>query len=110
MFRRLKPPDAATMHFDFEGERVPAQPGDTVTAALLGAGHVACRETPRTGTARGPYCAMGVCFECLLQIDGRANVQGCQTLVQDGMRVRRQRGKVVVDDSLWPARSTETPG
>jgi len=35
---------------------------------------------------------MGVCFECLVEIDGRPNVQACMTPVRDGMAVRRQSG------------------
>jgi predicted molibdopterin-dependent oxidoreductase YjgC len=35
---------------------------------------------------------MGVCFDCLVEIDGVGNRQACLTLVADGMQVRRQRG------------------
>jgi len=35
---------------------------------------------------------MGVCFDCLVEIDGVPNRQGCMTTVQDGMRVRRMQG------------------
>ena len=35
---------------------------------------------------------MGVCFDCLLEVDGRSNVQGCMVEVRDGMQVRRQEG------------------
>ncbi|NKB63567.1 MAG: hypothetical protein GKR95_16110 [Gammaproteobacteria bacterium] len=36
---------------------------------------------------RGPYCMMGVCFECLVEIDGKRNQQACQIEVQPGMSV-----------------------
>jgi predicted molibdopterin-dependent oxidoreductase YjgC len=35
---------------------------------------------------------MGVCFDCLVEIDGVGNRQACLTPVAEGMRVRRQRG------------------
>jgi predicted molibdopterin-dependent oxidoreductase YjgC len=35
---------------------------------------------------------MGVCFECLMEIDGVGNRQACLTPVAAGMRVQRQRG------------------
>lgn len=66
--------------------------GDSVAAALLAADIDACRETVVSGSARGPYCMMGVCYDCLVQIDGIANRQGCMTPVSEGMQVRRQRG------------------
>jgi len=74
----------------FEGETVEARAGDTVAAALIAAGVHTTRESI-SGAPRGPYCMMGVCFECLVEIDGRANRQACMVEVADGMRVRRQR-------------------
>ena len=35
---------------------------------------------------------MGVCFECLIEVDGRPNVQGCMTQVSEGMVLRRPVG------------------
>jgi len=66
--------------------------GDTVAAALLVAGIDHCRTTPISGAKRAPYCMMGVCFECLMEIDGIGNRQACLTPVVAGMQVRRQRG------------------
>jgi D-hydroxyproline dehydrogenase subunit gamma len=92
MFRRLPDPRARQVHFTFEGEAMSAHRGDSVAAALLGAGIGHSRTTPKSATARAPYCMMGVCFECLIEIDGVANRQGCLVEVRDGMDVRRQQG------------------
>jgi hypothetical protein len=35
---------------------------------------------------------MGVCFECLLVIDGEPSQQGCMVQVRPGMRIERQEG------------------
>jgi D-hydroxyproline dehydrogenase subunit gamma len=35
---------------------------------------------------------MGICFECLMEIDGVGNRQACLTPITEGMRVRRQQG------------------
>lgn len=64
----------------------------SVAAALLATGHLACRTTPVGDKERAPFCMMGVCFDCLLEIDGVPNRQGCMTLVRDGMQVRRMQG------------------
>ena len=37
-------------------------------------------------------CLMGVCFDCLVEVDGRPNVQACMVTVREGMRVRLQHG------------------
>ncbi len=91
-FRRLREPGPARLRLSFEGRAIDAAPGDSVAAALLAAGVGATRETPVSGAPRAPFCMMGACFECLVEIDGEENVQACMTPVRDGMTVRRQRG------------------
>ncbi len=98
-FDRLSCPGRARrISFLFEGEPVQAQEGDTVATALLAAGAGATRTTPASGSARGAYCLMGVCFECLVEIDGVPNRQGCMVPVAEGMSVRRQCGAAGVSE------------
>ncbi|HEY7609130.1 MAG TPA: (2Fe-2S)-binding protein [Alphaproteobacteria bacterium] len=91
MFRRL-PDAAATLTVTVDGEPVAARAGDTVAAALLAAGKLRFRDTPVTGAARGPYCMMGVCFDCLVAIDGVGNRQACMVPVANGMAIETQTG------------------
>jgi|SRR5690625_4400591 len=60
----------------------------TVAAALLIKGPVAIRKNQVDGSLRGPYCMMGVCFECLVEVNGMPNVQSCMLKVADGMRIK----------------------
>ena len=76
----------------FDGRAITARSGDSVAAALLAGGVTVTRRTPVTGAARGPYCMMGACFDCLAVVDGRPSVQTCMTPVRDGMRIERQDG------------------
>jgi len=78
--------------FEFEGEEVTADEGESVAAALLAHGVRHMRNAVVSGGPRAPYCMIGVCFECLAEIDGRPNRQACMTPVRAGMKVRRQRG------------------
>jgi predicted molibdopterin-dependent oxidoreductase YjgC len=91
MFRRLDAP-TGEIRFSFDGSEIVARPGDSVAMALLAAGETSLRETPVSGAPRAPYCMMGVCFDCLVEIDGVGNRQACLTPVAQGMVVRRQRG------------------
>ena len=68
--------------------RVPA--GSSVAAALLAVGVNRFRNSPVSGAGRAPYCMMGVCFECLLEIDGVPNRQGCLVALESGMEIRTQ--------------------
>ncbi len=84
--------DRGTVRLSFEGRAIRAREGDSVAAALLGAGIQGTRATPVSGAPRGPYCMMGACFECLAVVDGRPGVQTCMVAVRDGMRIARQHG------------------
>lgn len=97
MFARRPDPAARTVAILVDDQPVTAREGDSVAAALLAAGFAAFRTTPVTGAPRGPYCMIGVCFDCLVAIDGEPNRQACMTLVRDGMRVERQHGARRVD-------------
>lgn len=79
----------------FEDESIEARLGDSVAAALLCADIVWTRATPVSGARRAPFCMMGVCFDCLVEIDGVPNRQACMIEVREGMRVRRQQGGAV---------------
>ncbi|MGL4813423.1 MAG: (2Fe-2S)-binding protein [Beijerinckiaceae bacterium] len=94
MFRRVAPSSgSAKVSIEVDGVTVLAQAGDTVSAALLASGLDFCRETVVSGSRRGPYCMMGVCFDCLVTIDGVGNRQGCLVPVAEGMKIMRQKGK-----------------
>lgn len=97
MFKRLPDlaafnPNARVLAVTIDGKPFAAREGDTVAATLFAAGIGDCRTTPVSGSARGPYCMMGVCFDCLVVIDGRPNQQGCTIPARDGMKIERQQG------------------
>jgi aerobic-type carbon monoxide dehydrogenase small subunit (CoxS/CutS family) len=75
-----------------DGGSVPAHAGETIAAALLAAGRRALRRTATRGEPRGVYCAMGVCGECVMVVDGAPGVRTCVTLAAPGMTVQTQEG------------------
>jgi predicted molibdopterin-dependent oxidoreductase YjgC len=77
----------ARVTLQIDGKPLPAQRGQTVAAAMLAAGLRVLRHTRRAGKPRGLYCAMGICFDCVMTIDGKAGVRACMTKVEDGMQV-----------------------
>lgn len=84
--------DTAAMTVTVDGVPVSLHHGDTVATAVLLAGSQPYRRTLIGGAARAPFCMMGVCFDCLVEIDGVANRQGCLIPAREGMRIRRQTG------------------
>jgi len=93
MFKRSDDDARAPVEIFVDGVSVRARTGDTVSAALLASGLDARRATAVSGAPRLPYCMMGVCFDCLVTIDGVGNRQGCLVPVSPGMKIAVQKGK-----------------
>jgi D-hydroxyproline dehydrogenase subunit gamma len=86
--RRARPRRSVAITID--GVATEAPEGETLAAAMLQSGRLVLRTSAVTGTPRGAYCMMGICFECLVTIDEQPNQQACMTLVRPGMHVERQ--------------------
>jgi len=93
MFRKLHDPGPAALTIFVDGRPVTAEAGESVAAVLLRQPEGWCRTTPVSQSRRAPYCMMGVCFECLVEVDEQGSVQSCLTSVRDGMRIARQQGR-----------------
>ena len=92
MFRPLQDQRQDLVNVTIEGREVAVPRGQSVAAAALAQGLIPTRTTAELGAPRAPFCMMGVCFECLMVIDGQPNRQACQIAVAEGMRIERQCG------------------
>ena len=92
MFKRLDNSDQNRVNVTINGQPAQVLPGETVAAAVLAQGLPYTRTTPVSGTPRAPFCLMGVCFECLMVINGKANQRACMVQVKEGMRIESQQG------------------
>ena len=73
-----------------DGVPLSAYEGETIAGALLASGRRAWRHT-RHGQPRGLYCGIGLCFDCLVTVNGTPNVRACLTPVAAGMVVETGR-------------------
>lgn len=78
-------------HFIFDGKPVSFTDGQTVGAALTAAGIRSWRTTRRAGRPRGLFCGIGICFDCLVTIDGRPSERACLAEAAEGMTVTAQQ-------------------
>ena len=67
-----------------DGEPVPVVAGQTIAGVLLARGRVAWRVTAGKGRPRGVFCGIGVCFDCLVTVNGLRDVRACQRRAADG--------------------------
>ena len=95
MFRKFSPGGATgkpvTITVDETATEV--EDGEPLAAVLIRIPPFTTRATPVSGIARAPYCMMGACFECLVEIDGITSTRSCMVRVRNGMVVRRQPGR-----------------
>lgn len=78
--------DRQPLTVEVDGEVVTAFAGETVATVLLALGLHTFRHT-KQGAPRGVFCGMGVCFDCLVTVDGVENVRACLTPVAEGMAI-----------------------
>lgn len=74
--------------FTVNGEDVFAYKGETLLAALIAAGYKGTKKSPLNHEPRGALCGMGVCFECIVSVNGEPNIRSCMTEVEENMKVK----------------------
>ena len=72
------------MTFTFEGRPVGAESGQSVAAALWASGVRSWRRTRIKDQPRGLFCGIGVCFDCLVVINGQGGQRACLVEARDG--------------------------
>ena len=93
MFKRLDKKAQKLVTISINGHPFEVPAGETVAAAILtssGLSHT--RTTAISNTPRAPFCLMGVCYECLMIIDGQPNQRTCKIQVEAGMAIENQHG------------------
>ena len=98
MFRSINNTQNESITIYFDGKALTVPKDRNVATALLEAGISNFRKTTLNNENRGPYCMMGVCFDCLINIDGMDNQQACMIKVIDGMKIKRQIINSIIHD------------
>jgi threonine dehydrogenase-like Zn-dependent dehydrogenase len=95
------PPTDVRLEIFFDGKRLDALEGETISATLHAHGVHTLRNT-RKNHPRGIYCGMGACFDCVVTVDGRQGVRACMEKVQAGQQVRSGMPQGTAEDPLAP--------
>lgn len=90
--------DDPRVDVSFDGTTLRLPVGANLAASLLAAGVEVFRHTPVSGAPRAPFCMMGACFECLVEIDGIAR-QACMIDVTEELQVTRAHGQESHNDA-----------
>ncbi len=76
---------------EFDGTPLPYERGQSVGAALMSAGITSWRTTRKKGKPRGLFCGIGVCYDCLLTVDGQLNQRACVVPATSGAKIETGR-------------------
>ncbi|MCK4841344.1 MAG: (2Fe-2S)-binding protein [Methylococcales bacterium] len=92
MFKQLPATDLETVRVIVNGQSISVTKGMTVAATVLSQQQKYTRTTAISGSKRAPFCMMGVCYDCVMVINGKANQRACATYVEEGMQIEIQQG------------------
>ncbi|PZG17286.1 proline dehydrogenase [Micromonospora craterilacus] len=76
----------------FDGTPLPCRDGWTIGAALTAAGVRSWRTTRHGQRPRGLFCGIGICFDCLVTVNGQPSLRACLVPANPGDDVRTQEG------------------
>ena len=90
----IEPRSGEQLSFSLDGEPITGLRGQTIAGALLGQGIVSWRSTSVAAAPRGVFCGIGVCFDCILEVNGVRDIRACQRRVGEGDVVRTQHDEL----------------
>lgn len=85
-------PDGPRVAVRVDGRDLALRDGANLAAEMLAAGILPFRHTPVSGAPRGPFCMMGACFDCLIEVGG-ATRQACLMEVAEGLEITLPKGR-----------------
>ena len=80
----VEPKDSGAVSILLDGERVEGLRGQTLAGVLLGSGRLSWRTTSSNARPRGVFCGIGVCFDCIAEVNGVRDVRLCHRRAVDG--------------------------
>ena len=84
--------NTGTVRVTINGKEYNAQRGEVIASVLMANGIMIHRYTHNRNNARGVYCGIGQCTDCVMVVNGVPNVRTCITPVEDGMSIETQKG------------------
>jgi hypothetical protein len=94
----IRPAQPERLSVTIDGEQQSGLHGQTLAGLMMSHGRLAWRSTPG-GEQRGVFCGIGVCFDCLVVVNGQRDVRACQRRASDGDVIEFQHDSLPGADS-----------
>ena len=102
----IRPAEPAPVTITVNGEPMTGVAGQSLAGVILAGGTLGFRQTSIAGRPRGVFCGIGVCYDCLVEVNGQRDVRACQRRAAEGDVVRSQHDPL----PAGPGEATLTPG
>ena len=79
--------------FQFENKSYTANSGETIASALISNKLYAIND--KNSAKRGVFCGMGVCHECLVEVNGENNVRACVKKLDSNAIIYKQKEIII---------------
>ena len=86
----IQPSEPTPVTITVDGSEVRGVAGQSIGGVLLAGGRLGFRRTSAHDRPRGVFCGIGVCFDCLVVVNGVEDVRACQRKARDGDVVTTQ--------------------
>jgi D-hydroxyproline dehydrogenase subunit gamma len=80
----IQPTEPVPLTISVDGVPVPGLVGQSLAGVILASGTLGFRRTSHDGRPRGVFCGIGVCYDCLVDVNGLRDVRACQRHAVDG--------------------------
>ncbi|SDS12640.1 (2Fe-2S)-binding protein [Microterricola viridarii] len=86
----IRPGATRALSLSVDGEPVDGVDGQSIAGVILASGRLSWRRTSSEGKPRGLFCGIGVCFDCIVTVNGERDVRACQRRAADGDVIQSQ--------------------
>lgn len=90
----IKPTAPAPVTITVDGVTATGALGQSLAGVILASGTLGFRRASVHGTTRGVFCGIGVCYDCLVEVNGHRDVRACQRRARDGDEVVTQHDEL----------------
>lgn len=80
----IRPEEPTALSLTIDGESIRGVLGQSIAGVIMANDRLGFRQTAHRNRPRGVFCGIGVCFDCLVEVNGLSDVRACQRKAREG--------------------------
>ena len=90
----IRPGGSTPIGITVDGKPATGLTGQTIAAIMMAEGRLSWRRSSVAGEPRGLFCGIGICFDCLVVVNGERDVRACQRRAVSGDAIEFQHDEL----------------